>query len=186
MSPFPPKKNGGPGGWSAPTRWRTPFPGLNKSRVGEAAPMIPAKIELLSLKLTKTPLKIGHPNRKQSYSNHPFSGAKLLLVSGRVGFLPDSSAQKKAWSLIPDISWYTVGTFGGWSPIFSIQKMEVGTESQWTKMDQVSCYIELLDTQVCFSGGSVKIVGPVWDVLEWYGPCQELFLFEKGADCFFL
>ena len=28
-------------------------------------------------------LKIGHPKRKQSYSNHPFSGAKML-VSGRV------------------------------------------------------------------------------------------------------
>ena len=31
-----------------------------------------------------SPLKIGHPKRKQSYSNHPFSGANLLLVSGRV------------------------------------------------------------------------------------------------------
>ena len=29
------------------------------------------------------PLKIGHPKRKRSYSNHPFSGAKML-VSGRV------------------------------------------------------------------------------------------------------
>ena len=31
----------------------------------------------------KSPLKIGHPKRKRSYSNHPFSGAKML-VSGRV------------------------------------------------------------------------------------------------------
>ncbi len=30
------------------------------------------------------PLKIGHPKRKRSSSNHPFSGANLLLVSGRV------------------------------------------------------------------------------------------------------
>ena len=29
-----------------------------------------------------SPLKIGLPNRKGSYSNHPFSGA--MLVSGRV------------------------------------------------------------------------------------------------------
>ena len=29
------------------------------------------------------PLKIGHPKRKRSYSNHPFLGAKML-VSGRV------------------------------------------------------------------------------------------------------
>ena len=35
-----------------------------------------------SLKLTYSPLKIGHPKRKRSYSNHPFSGA--MLVSGRV------------------------------------------------------------------------------------------------------
>ena len=40
-------------------------------------------IWLPSLKLTWQ-LKIGHPKRKQSYSNHPFSGANLLLVSGRV------------------------------------------------------------------------------------------------------
>ena len=33
---------------------------------------------------TITPLKIGHPERKQSYSNHSFSVANLLLVSGRV------------------------------------------------------------------------------------------------------
>ena len=31
-----------------------------------------------------SPLNIGHPKRKGSYSNHPFSGANLLLVSGRV------------------------------------------------------------------------------------------------------
>ena len=31
-----------------------------------------------------SPLKISHPNRKGSYSNHPFSGA--MLVSGRVVF----------------------------------------------------------------------------------------------------
>ena len=33
--------------------------------------------------LPETPLKIGHPKRKRSYSNHPFLGA--MLVSGRVG-----------------------------------------------------------------------------------------------------
>ena len=38
-----------------------------------------------SLKLTYAPLKIGRdPNRKGSYSNHPFLGA--MLVSGRVFF----------------------------------------------------------------------------------------------------
>ncbi len=37
--------------------------------------------ELPSLKLTVRPLKIGHPKRKESSSNHPFSGAKML-VSG--------------------------------------------------------------------------------------------------------
>ena len=36
-----------------------------------------------------SPLKIGHPKRKQSYSNHPFSGVNSLLVSGRV-ILSDS------------------------------------------------------------------------------------------------
>ena len=40
---------------------------------------------LPSLQLTASlPLKIGHPKRKQSSSNHPFSGANCLLVSGRV------------------------------------------------------------------------------------------------------
>ena len=33
-------------------------------------------------KTNSSHLKIGHPKRKQSYSNHPFSGAKWLLVSG--------------------------------------------------------------------------------------------------------
>ncbi len=33
-------------------------------------------------KTNSSPLKIGHPKRKRSYSNHPFSGA--MLVSGRV------------------------------------------------------------------------------------------------------
>ena len=36
------------------------------------------------LETNSSPLKTGHPKRKQSYSNHPFSGANLLLVSGRV------------------------------------------------------------------------------------------------------
>ena len=43
--------------------------------------------DLPSLKLTFSPLKIGHPNRKGLYSNHPFSGAKNMLVSGRVNSL---------------------------------------------------------------------------------------------------
>ncbi len=47
--------------------------------------------EIPSLKLTY-PLKIGLPKRKRSSSNHPFSGAKML-VSGRVwlikNFYPD-------------------------------------------------------------------------------------------------
>ena len=38
-----------------------------------------------SLKLTR-PLKIGHPKRKRSYSNHPFSGVNSLLVLGSVFF----------------------------------------------------------------------------------------------------
>ena len=46
-------------------------------------PGIYIKKHLPSLKLTCSHLKIGHPKRKQSYSNHPFSGAKML-VSGRV------------------------------------------------------------------------------------------------------
>ncbi len=33
-------------------------------------------------------LKVGHPKRKRSYSNHPFSGA--MLVSGRVLFFSES------------------------------------------------------------------------------------------------
>ena len=43
---------------------------------------------LPSLKLTCSPLKIGLPNRKGSYSNHPFLGT--MLVSGRVSFLSTS------------------------------------------------------------------------------------------------
>ena len=35
-------------------------------------------------KTNSSPLKIGLPNRKGSYSNHPFSGVNSLLVSGRV------------------------------------------------------------------------------------------------------
>ena len=35
-------------------------------------------------KTNSLPLKISHPNRKLVYSNHSFSGANLLLVSGRV------------------------------------------------------------------------------------------------------
>ena len=31
-----------------------------------------------------SPLKMGHPKRKRSYSNHPFSGANSLLRSGSV------------------------------------------------------------------------------------------------------
>ena len=42
-----------------------------------------------SQKPNSSPLKIGHPKRKQSYSNHPFSGVNSLLVSGRV-ILSDS------------------------------------------------------------------------------------------------
>ncbi len=37
-----------------------------------------------SLKLTVRTCRTGHPQRKRSSSNHPFSGANLLLVSGRV------------------------------------------------------------------------------------------------------
>lgn len=37
---------------------------------------------ITNLKITN--LKIGHRNRKQVFSNHPFLGAKLLLVSGMV------------------------------------------------------------------------------------------------------
>ena len=36
-------------------------------------------------KTNSSPLKIGHPKRKQSYSNHPFSGA--FVVSFREGTL---------------------------------------------------------------------------------------------------
>ena len=35
------------------------------------------------LETNMSPEKKKHPERKESYSNHPFSGAKLLLVSGR-------------------------------------------------------------------------------------------------------
>ena len=35
-------------------------------------------------KTNSSHLKIGFPQRKQSYSNHPFSGVNSLLVSGRV------------------------------------------------------------------------------------------------------
>ena len=41
------------------------------------------------------PLKIGLPNRKGSYSNHPFLGA--MLVSGRVAF--DSSCELFCYEL---------------------------------------------------------------------------------------
>ena len=37
-------------------------------------------------------LKIGHPKRKRSYSNHPFSGAKMLVL-GSVVILPRISLQ---------------------------------------------------------------------------------------------
>ena len=44
----------------------------------------PKKDVIHSLKLTaKAPENSPGPKRKQSYSNHPFSGAKML-VSGRV------------------------------------------------------------------------------------------------------
>ena len=35
-------------------------------------------------KTNSSPLKIDHPKRRRSYSNHPFSGVNSLLVSGRV------------------------------------------------------------------------------------------------------
>ena len=51
------------------------------------------KISQLTLPETNSsPLKIGLPNRKGSYSNHPFSGANLLLVSG-------SRVTSKVWWL---------------------------------------------------------------------------------------
>ena len=37
-----------------------------------------------------SPLKIGHPKRKRSYSKHPFSGAKML-VSGRVIWIKNTT-----------------------------------------------------------------------------------------------
>ena len=33
---------------------------------------------------SSSPLNLGHPKRKGSYSNHPFSGVNSLLISGRV------------------------------------------------------------------------------------------------------
>ena len=53
----------------------TPPPPKKKKKTPSMGKQLP------SLKLTY-PLKIGLPKRKQSYSNHPFSGA--MLVSGRV------------------------------------------------------------------------------------------------------
>ena len=48
--------------------------------------------EVPSLKRTASlPLKMFRaPKRKRTYSNHPFSGAKLLLVLGRVTFFGQS------------------------------------------------------------------------------------------------
>ena len=52
-------------------------------------------LEVIHLKLTKTPLKIGLNAPKGNwYSNHPFSGAKML-VSGRVHHLQDVGKKKK-------------------------------------------------------------------------------------------
>ena len=45
-------------------------------------------------KTNRSPLKIGHPKRKRSYSNHPFSGAKML-VSGRVSVPPQQKNIQK-------------------------------------------------------------------------------------------
>ena len=39
---------------------------------------------ILNFETTSLPLKISHPKRKGSSSNHPFSGANLLFVSGRL------------------------------------------------------------------------------------------------------
>ncbi len=58
-------------------RWPRGFPG------GQSWGRICCQY-LPSLKPTFWPLKIGRPKRKQSSSNHPFSGANLLLVSGSV------------------------------------------------------------------------------------------------------
>ena len=47
-----------------------------------------------------SPLKIGHPKRTGAYSNHPFSGANLLLVSGRVTSKNHGSTWKKCRSSV--------------------------------------------------------------------------------------
>ena len=48
------------------------------------------------LETNSSPLKIGLPNRKGSYSNHPFLGAKIL-VSGRVIFTIQAVWQFFEW-----------------------------------------------------------------------------------------
>ena len=52
----------------------------------------PNKKYIPSLKLSKYPLKTGLPKRKQSYSNHPFSGAKAVSfregISSKDSFCP--------------------------------------------------------------------------------------------------
>ena len=56
----------------------------------------PTKITAIfneSLKLTISNLKTGYPKRKQSYSNHPFSGCYCMLVKGRVIFMTGDAYQ---------------------------------------------------------------------------------------------
>ena len=52
-------------------------------------------------KTDSSPLKIANPRRKHSYSNHPCSGAKLLLVSGR-GPLPKDPNVSPKYGITPE------------------------------------------------------------------------------------
>ena len=84
--------HGGPRGRS---RW------VRRRRCPCGKPRAAVWLQILhSLKLTTfLPLKIGRkPNRKGLYSNHPFSGAKML-VSGRVSVFPNGVPNLKKVNL---------------------------------------------------------------------------------------